>query len=580
MIPDSVIEEIKYRNDIEDVISSYLTLKRAGSNRNGLCPFHSEKTASFTVFPATKSFYCFGCGAGGDVISFIMRIENLDYPAALEFLAKRAGITLPESGKDINRGMKRSRVIEMNTAAAHFFHDSLKENENAQRYLKERGLHSKTISHFGIGYAPDGFGALTDYMRSLGYSEEELITGFLCGKSQKTGRAYDYFRGRIIFPIIDLSGSVIAFGGRIIGDGKPKYLNSSDTPAFSKRKNLYGLNFAKNHCSENLIICEGYMDVISMHAAGFENAVATLGTAITPDHARLIKKFTDKVILSYDSDAAGQAASDKAFSLLEAAGVEAKILRMEGAKDPDEYIKKYGSARFSALLNDSISQFDYILSNILKDKDLSNTDHVVAAAAEAAEKISGFSSSVERDLYISKAAAKLEISPDSLRRDTEKIFRRRTSREKREKRDVETRKQLGYGDRINPQRLTNLRAAAAEEMILGILLVFPEYAERIRQGKISLSPDDFVTDFYRRIYESLILHSADGNFDIGILNGEFTPDEISRITSLQLRRSEIKSNNDKALSDSIELLRGEKKKDGDTLESIIERKRKKQEERK
>jgi len=294
MIDHSIIEEIKYRSNIEDVISSYVSLKRAGSNMNGLCPFHSEKTPSFTVFTSTQNFYCFGCGAGGDVITFIMRMENLEYRDALEFLAKRAGIEIPEDGATLQKGPTRSRMIDMNRDAARFFHSQLY-SENGRKgleYLKvQRGLSDAVIKRFGLGYAPDSFGSLTDYLKSKGYTDEEMITGFMCGKSQKTGRPYDYFRGRVMFPIIDVAGNVIAFGGRVLDDSLPKYLNSSDTPAFKKSRNLFALNYAKNNCSEYLILCEGYMDVIALHAAGFSSAVATLGTAITADQARIMAKY-------------------------------------------------------------------------------------------------------------------------------------------------------------------------------------------------------------------------------------------------------------------------------------------------
>nr|MBQ4319456.1 DNA primase [Clostridia bacterium] len=365
-IPEQIVEEIKYRNPIEDVISSYVTLKRAGSNMSGLCPFHSEKSPSFTVFTSgDPHFYCFGCGAGGDVITFIMRVENLDYGEALRFLAKRAGITLPENGEDTG-GIKRQRIVDMNRDAARFFHTQLYKNPQALQYLYERSIPNPLIKHFGIGFAPDGFGALTSHMLSLGYTKEELSAGFLCGISKKNGQPYDYFRRRVIFPIINTSGDVIAFGGRVINkDDSPKYLNSSDTPAFNKRRSLFALNFAKNKCAEQLILCEGYMDVVTLHGAGFENAVATLGTAMTPEHAGIIRKYTKKVIISYDSDEAGQNAADKAFRLLGEVGVDTRILKMEGAKDPDEYIKKFGPDKFRMLLDGSRSQFEFKLDGIL-----------------------------------------------------------------------------------------------------------------------------------------------------------------------------------------------------------------------
>ena len=302
MIPREVIDEIRYRCDIEEVIGSYVTLKRAGSNRNGLCPFHSEKTPSFTVFPATKSFYCFGCGAGGDVITFTQKIENLDYVGAVELLATRAGIAIPNENGARDGGVSRKRVLEMNLEAARFFRSCLFDpvlGRDAVAYLSgKRGLSGAVIKRFGLGFAPNDFGALTKHMKKLGYTEEELITAFLCGRSQKTGRAFDLFRNRIMFPVLDTAGNVVAFGGRVMDDSKPKYLNTTDTPCFKKSRVLFGLNYARNNCAEQTILCEGYMDAIAMHAAGFESAVATLGTAITPDHARLLSRYTKRVVIN------------------------------------------------------------------------------------------------------------------------------------------------------------------------------------------------------------------------------------------------------------------------------------------
>ena len=304
---ENFIQEVVDRTDIEELIGRYVELKRSGSNLLGRCPFHSEKTPSFSVSPTKKMFFCFGCHAGGSVITFVQKAENLDFPDAVEYLANRAGIPLPKESEQLmgDTGVPRRRVLEMNLEAAKFFRACLFDPQlgaDGMQYLHEdRKLSIATIKHFGLGFAPNGFGQLTDHMHRLGYSDEELIAACLCGKSQKTGRAYDYFRNRVMFPIIDPSGNVVAFGGRVMDDSKPKYLNSSDTAAFKKSKQLFALNFAKNSCAERMILCEGYMDVIALHAAGFSNAVATLGTAITPDHARIFSKYTKKVIISYDS---------------------------------------------------------------------------------------------------------------------------------------------------------------------------------------------------------------------------------------------------------------------------------------
>ena len=378
MIDSSIIDEIKYRNDLVDVISSYVSLKRAGSGYTGLCPFHSEKTPSFHVAPEKGFFHCFGCGAGGDVITFIMRIENLSYPEAVRFLAARAGIPMEE--ERTAGGVSRGRIRDMNRDAARFFFEQLKESPEAQAYLSRRGLGSATIKHFGIGFSPNSPGALHSHMRSLGYTDEELVTGFLCGISKKTGRPYDYFRNRVMFPVIDTTGAVIAFGGRVMDDSQPKYLNTSDTPAFTKRRSLFALNFAKNSADRGFILCEGYMDVIALHESGFSQAIATLGTAITTEQARLMRKYTDRVFISYDSDAAGKKAAKRAFELLGEAGIDCRIIRMQGAKDPDEYIRKFGRERFAAICGESLTQFDYEFDNALKKYDIGSDAERIKSA--------------------------------------------------------------------------------------------------------------------------------------------------------------------------------------------------------
>ncbi|MBE6687229.1 MAG: DNA primase [Ruminococcaceae bacterium] len=570
MISKQQIDEIKYRNDIEDVISQYVTLKRAGSNTNGLCPFHSEKTPSFTVYKSSQSFYCFGCGAGGDVITFIMKAENLDYRDALEFLAKRAGITLLENERDKEEGVRRTRVLEMNREAAKFFHENLKNNPDALKYAASRGLDGATVKHFGIGYAPESFGALTDHMHKLGYTDEELKTAFLAGISQKTGRAYDYFRKRLMFPIINTSGEVIAFGGRITDNTKPKYINTSDTPAFKKSKNLFALNFARSYCAQEMILCEGYMDVVALHAAGFQNAVATLGTALTSEQARLLKKYTKRVIISYDSDEAGQAAADRAFTLLGEAGLETRILRMEGAKDPDEYIKKFGKEAFRKLIEGGVTRFDYKFDVIIKENDIATTEGRIKAASLAALEISKTPSNVEREIYINKAADKLKISADSLKRDVNKIISSRSRKNQKEQTQKIILDTQGYADRVNPDRIKNLKANSAEEMILGIMLRFHEYITGVNSGKFNLSADDFVSEFSKRVFVAITEGAED--FDIGMLNEKFTEAEMARIVKMQIAREGL-TVSDKIFADSIDTLKDAGKKETLSIADIINKKR-------
>ncbi len=589
MIPPEIKEEIKYRCDIVDVISGYVPLKRAGSNYNGLCPFHSERTPSFTVFPSTKSFYCFGCGAGGDVVTFIMKRENLEYRAALEFLANRAGITIPEDKNDgYSAGVvKRERVLSMNREAAKFFHACLYSDVGAAglQYLTKRGLSGATIKHFGLGFAPESFGALTDFLQKNGYTPDEMKAAFLCGISQKTGRPFDYFRNRVIFPIIDVTGNVVAFGGRVMDDSVPKYLNTSDTPAFKKSRNLFALNFAKASCAERMILCEGYMDVIACHAHGFENAVATLGTAITPDQARIMSKYTKQVIISYDSDEAGQRATSKAMKLLAEVGLDVRILRIPGAKDPDEFLKVNGATaneKFRLLLDQSRAGFDFKLESVLSRHDVEQPDEKVKAASELCRIISESYSESEREVYIGVVSERLGLPRDSLRNDVRRVMKSREKSEKSEEFGEILRKTAGFGDRINSDTIKNSAAVNTEENILGIMLLFPENINLVKNGKLKLTAEDFYSEFDRRVFEKVMSH-ADGTglFDYGDLAEYFSADEMGRITSMIEKRRPLISNGTEVLSDMIEKLKSESEQkrleeSGDrrtAIEDIIARKR-------
>ena len=560
MIPPEIKEEIKYRCDIVDVISGYVNLKRAGSNYNGLCPFHSERTPSFTVFPSTKSFYCFGCGAGGDVVTFIMKRENLEYRAALEFLANRAGITIPDDdggGEYDQSAVKRERVLAMNREAAKFFHSCLYSPQGAAglEYLTKRGLSGATLKHFGLGFAPDSFGMLTDFLRSRGYDQNEMSAAFLCGISKKSGKPFDYFRNRVIFPIIDVTGNVVAFGGRVMDDSIPKYLNTSDTPAFKKSRNLFALNFAKSNCAERMILCEGYMDVIACHAHGFENAVATLGTAITPDQARIMSRYTKQVIISYDSDDAGQRATSKAMKLLAEVGLDVRILRIPGAKDPDEFLRKNGSTaneKFRLLIDQSRAGFEFKLESVLAKHDITKPEEKVKAADELCRIISEVWSEAERDVYIGVVSRKLELPRDSLKNDVKRMMRMRGKSEQREEFGEIVRKTAGFGDRINQDTIKNAAAVSIEENILGILLLFPENLGLIRSGKLKLSDSDFFSDFNRRVFSEVMQRSDDAHiFDYGTLAEVFDPDEMGRITSMIERRRPLTENGENVLSDMI-----------------------------
>ncbi len=582
MIPREIIDEILYRSDITDVIGSYVSLKRAGSNMSGLCPFHSEKSPSFTVFPATKSFYCFGCGAGGDVITFIKKAENLDYPSAVEFLAARAGITIPEDKKYVKSDeVSRRRVFDMNLEAAKFFRQCLfdeKIGAPGREYLAKRKLSGATIKHFGLGFAPDSFNMLTDYLHSKGFTDRELTTAFLCGKSQKTGRCYDYFRGKVMFPVIDVAGNIIAFGGRVLDNSKPKYINSSDTPGFKKSRNLFALNFAKSCCSEEMILCEGYMDVIALHAAGFENAVATLGTAITPEQARLMAKYTKKVIISYDGDSAGQNATNKAMKLLSEVGLEVRVLTIPDNMDPDDYIKAHGADRFKKLLEGGKTGFEFKLNGVLSKYNISEPAQKIRASAAICEIIASVASAVEREVYIREAAKRIDVSGETLKNDVERQ-RRKLVREMRKNESSEALKSVHrYGDTVNPDAAKNVKMSSAEEAIIGMLLQYDDHRAAVANGKIELSADDFFTDFGRRVFRSVMeLERSEGGFSFSLMGESFNPDEMGRMIRYVTDRKELSQNTLDVLRESVNTLKKERQchadRTGDDPFAALRRKR-------
>lgn len=578
-IPREIIEEIVSRTDIEQLVGSYVSLKRTGSNLSGLCPFHSEKTPSFTVTPAKNMFYCFGCGAGGNAITFVQKAENLDFVQAVEFLAQRAGITIPRDEKYKREEISRNRIYDMNREAAKFFRACLydpKYGGDAMAYLKDkRRLGDAVIKHFGLGFSPNDFGLLTKHMQSLGFKEEELTKGFLCGKSQKTGRLYDYFRNRVMFPIIDVSGNIIGFGGRVMDDSKPKYLNTSDTPGFKKSKNLFALNYAKNFCENQMLLCEGYMDVIAMHAAGFQNAVATLGTALTSEQARLMTKYTKKVVVCYDSDEAGQRAADRSIKILGEVGLDVRILKMQGAKDPDEYIKTFGADRLKLALDESRTWFDFKVNGIFAKYDLTAAGDRVKASQEVSAVIAGVHSPVEREIYITHVAPLLGLTPEIMKNNIEReVRRRKADEESKELQNIKL-SVRNYGDKVNPDAVKNVAANAAEEAILGMLLMYDEHREAVKNGKIEISPDDFFTALGRKIFEKIMeLHSSEGGFSMVLMGEDFNADETGRIQELLRKREELTDNGTRVLVSNVEALKSAKRQaSGGGLEDILKAKR-------
>ena len=561
-LPENFVQEVLDRTDIEELVGRYVTLRRTGSNLVGLCPFHSEKTPSFTVTPEKKMFFCFGCHAGGSAITFVQKAENLDFTDAVAFLADRAGLQMPRESSQLGEqpGVSRKRVLDMNLEAARFFSACLWDpaiGRPGMRYFREvRKLQDATIKHFGLGYAPDSFGMLTDHLRKKGFTDEEMQAGFLCGKSKKTGQAYDYFRNRVIFPIIDPTGKIVAFGGRVLDDSKPKYLNTSDTPAFKKSNHLFALNFARNFCAERMILCEGYMDVIALHAAGFENAVATLGTAITPNHARIFSKYTKQVVISYDADEAGQNAAVRAMRVLGEVGMDVRVLKLKDAKDPDEYIRKFGADKFRQVLDNSRTGFEYRLESILSRYDLANATEKIRASGEICTEIASYWSGVEREVYLSRAAERLSLPVDALRTDVERIRRRRmTEQGEKERREAQA-SVKNFGDRINPDAAKDPKAASMEEAILGMLLLFGEYRTEVGAGRIALTADDFITTFHRRVFEAVMeMQNSPGGFQFAMLGEYFSPDEMGRIQKMEMTRRNLTHNGPEVFRSTVNGLR-------------------------
>lgn len=562
MISKETIEEILARTDIEPLISGYVSLKRAGDTYKGLCPFHSEKSPSFTVYPRTSSFYCFGCGIGGDAVTFIKQIEHLDYPDALNFLAKRAGITIIEdSTKDYARNEKkvdRERVFKMNAEAAKFFHkclmsDTADSKAALEYFTQKRGLSLSTVKHFGLGYAPNSFDALTSYMVAKGYSHEELVSGFLCGKSEK-GRYYDAFRNRVMFPIIDVTGNVIAFGGRAMdNETKPKYKNSSDTPVYKKTRHVFALNFARHTCSERLILCEGYMDVIALHSAGFTNAIATLGTAITADQARLMSRYTKEVVICYDSDEAGQKAAVKALKIIGDVGLDVRVMVVPGSKDPDEYIKNFGKEKFADVLNGAKSEFEYKLESILSRYDINISQDKIKALVALENEISSVYSAAERDIYIQMISKRLNVEQKSIKDDVERIINKRNKEKRKNEGKLAHQLAAGYKDRINPDYAKAPAIAKSEETILSLILIYPEHRKRVFDSEL-LSADDFFTDLNKRIF-MYVKESYENGDVFADINERFTPEETGRITKIKLDRMDLSVNSDSVLNDAIDALK-------------------------
>ncbi len=537
-LPDEFLYQLKSANTIDSVIGSYVNLLRSGHDFVGLCPFHSEKTPSFHIYTDTQSFYCFGCGAGGDVITFIKRIENLDYIEAVKLLAQRAGLEVPESGHDSKLSELKKRILEINRATANYYYKMLVSGEDKRglKYFASRKLKPETIKKYGLGYAPGTWDGLKKHLSALGYNEDEMIAAGVRSVGRSGSSVYDTFRERVIFPIIDLRGNVIAFGGRIIeGDG-PKYLNTSDTPVFKKSRNLFSLNFAKNSPVKKLILAEGYMDVIAINQAGFENVVATLGTALTPEQARLMKQYADDVIISYDSDGAGQKATARAINLLSEAGINTRIIKMDGAKDPDEYIKKFGAQRFKMLLDNSGGAINFELEKCRQGLDTETEMGKVEFLKRCVSVLAGIKNQLERDVYISKISKEEDININVLRSQVNSEIRRSINTEKKKQWRAIKAKPF-FTDKLVPESSSCLREVKAEEGILAYLFRNPDKTEYVKNH---IEPDCFITEFYRRIYNIFCEKtSVSDDFSLSLFSDLLSDEEMGKISGIYAKNKDI-----------------------------------------
>ncbi len=547
-LSEDFIRDLHDNNDLISVAQGYVELKRSGSSYMCRCPFHSEKSPSCSFSPDKQLFHCFGCGAGGDVITFIRMIENLDYMDAVRFLAQRAGMPMPED-KDDGSAKKRQRMYEMQREAGKFFHKKLFSPEGAPglEYLRRRGLSDHTIKRFGLGYAVDDYHDLHFYLRGLGFSDFEMVDASLLVNNNN--KMYDKFRNRVMFPIFDTRGNVAAFGGRTLSEDKkiPKYLNSAETMIFSKSNLLFALNIAKNSKANYFILCEGYMDVISMHQAGFDSAAASLGTSLTAQQCNIISRLgKSEVILSYDSDEAGQKAASRAINLLSEAGVRARVLKMDGAKDPDEFIKRFGAEAFAMLIEKSAGAIEYQMDKLVFGLDINSDDGRAAYLKKAVPFLAEIRNELDRAVYISRAAKTAGVPADTITRAVNSEVFRNNLREKSREQNQLLHPKV---DRINPDGFKLPKEERAERGIICFLYHNPDKLNWVCKRL----KGDFVTAFNKKVYDFLINVLKNGNMpDISLFNEEFAPSEMGRIT--QIVDDTAFANDSDAVSDYIDVL--------------------------
>ena len=552
--PSRFVDELVARSDIVDVVSDYLPLTQKGGSYWGLCPFHGEKTASFHVAPDRQIYHCFGCGKGGGVISFVMEIENLPYPDAVRLLAKKAGMEVPEEEGDDHFRQRRERLLRLNKESARFFHTCLHgpEGDAGLRYLRTRELSATTMTKFGLGYAPEGWDKLIAAMEQKGYDKRDLLDAGLAVSGQG-GKIYDRFRNRVMFPIIDLRADVIGFGGRVLDDSTPKYLNSPDTVVFNKSRNLFALNLAKNTKQGKIVLTEGYMDTIALYQAGFDCAVASLGTSLTQDHARLLARFTKEVVIAYDADMAGVNAAKRAIPMLEKTGLKVKVLRMKGAKDPDEYIRKNGRESFAKLLEQSENHMEYLLQQIENKYALEDDAQKVEFARETAQLIAGLTSPVEREVYAGRVAETAGVAKAAMDQEIKLAAEQKLRQEKKKQERKDLLPVNQAQPRVREMRYENIRSARAEEGILRLLIL----DEALFAETEDLLPASFSSATLGKIYGVLRNRWQQKRpIQLGTLSDELTEPEVELLAEI-LQQPESLSNCVNALRDYKTILETE-----------------------
>lgn len=559
LFTDEFINEVKEKNDIVEVISEYTSLKRSGANYMGLCPFHSEKTPSFSVSSDKQLYYCFGCGAGGTVINFIQNIEGLDFVETVKHLALRAGMGVPENtAEETEESRLKKKIYEMNKIAGRAYFNLLNSEKGkiALGYLRNRGLSDSTITKFGLGYSPDSWDFMYKTLKSKGYSDEDTVKSGLCRRSER-GRIFDFFKNRVMFPVMDVRGNVIAFGGRdMTGKSMSKYLNTGDTPVFKKRENLFNLNNAKNKKEDYIILAEGYMDVISLYQAGFKNAVASLGTSLAPEHSRLIKRYTEKVIISYDSDAAGKNAALRAASILKKDGIKIKILRMKDAKDPDELIKKFGPEAYKYAIETALSGVEYDLENAYPQGGFSDEEEKVEYIKKAAEILKFIKSEIELEVYINKVASQTGLSPDKVkayvneRKKAQKFIKKRSF-----------------------EKNVKIIKRTPEESLIRIIAENPSYFHLIKD---KIKAEDFQDELNRKLFSKFYsLYENGVKTDIQMLFNGLSGDEEKKASLMFTGDIPVSGDDDyiRLFSDLKEKTDSEKAKDTacESLEELQKR---------